>query len=38
MERLKYGWIKCQRCGKRKYLWVESECYKKKICPKCVDK
>jgi len=38
MEKLKYGWIKCQQCGKRRKLWVESECYKKKICPECINK
>jgi hypothetical protein len=28
---------KCERCGKVSRVWVESECYKKKLCARCLD-
>lgn len=38
MNKLIYKTYKCVSCGKSCRAWIESLCYKKKLCPKCLDK
>ena len=37
MIKNEYGYYKCRICGQHKRAWVESECYRESICPKCID-
>lgn len=33
-----YGYYTCKNCGSRHRAWIVSECYERKLCPKCIDK
>lgn len=38
MRGFKYGSYICKSCGAKGKVWVESEVYKRQLCPKCLDK
>ncbi len=37
MKRKPYGWYTCTICKRKKTAWIESECYKLKLCPTHLD-
>lgn len=37
MTKNQYRYYQCKICFQYKRAWVESECYKQELCPKCID-
>ncbi len=37
MSKHEYGYYQCRKCKGYKRAWIESECYQREMCPKCID-